>query len=110
MMTLQQVLAQHPTLSDVGFGPGDAIRLDEFEFSVRWLHDKPRIKLRGRVGSYGLKHVMERLTGVYVTNGAFIAAALALGIRVQHTHGVNASLGLAIGPLRKLGRTVDYYL
>jgi hypothetical protein len=31
--------------------------------------------------SYYLKHVMERETGKYVSNGAFIAAAISLGYR-----------------------------
>jgi hypothetical protein len=35
--------------------------------------------------SYGLKHMVERDAGEYVTNGAFIRAALDLGYRIRPT-------------------------
>jgi len=66
---------------------------DRREISVckRWLrrHAAPQEKLNPRTNSYGLKHEVERerldKPGVdyYVSNGAFIAAAIALGYRCK---------------------------
>lgn len=43
---------------------------------------------RGRFGSYGLKHVIERAVGMYISNGACIQAALDLDLVVAHSfHG-----------------------
>ena len=46
--------------------------------SAGWVPSK-----RGNYGSYGMKHVMENETGEYVSNGAFIQAALELGFPVK---------------------------
>jgi len=49
----------------------------------KWLHGKPKIsRLNKKASSYGLKHVAENEIG-YITNGVFIAAALAEGFKVQ---------------------------
>lgn len=48
--------------------------------------------------SYSLKHVMERVTGMYVTNGAFIAAALLhapAGLEVQ-LDDLNPAIGIKV--------------
>lgn len=47
-----------------------------------WLADKVKIKtINHRHSSYSLKHLMEEQTYVYVTNGAFIVAAIHCGFR-----------------------------
>ncbi len=54
-------------------------------------------------GSYWLKHVMERATGTYVTNGAFIAAALLLDIPVHVFHdGPNPGVGVSWRSVNRL--------
>jgi hypothetical protein len=46
----------------------------------------------GRIGSYGLKHMVERTEGTYVSNGALLQACRDLGIRAdQITSGVHRS-------------------
>lgn len=45
--------------------------------------------------SYGLKHDVERDMGQYVSNGAFIAAAILRGIQIQSCGALNAYLALA---------------
>lgn len=62
-----------------------------------------RKTLNRKVTSYGLKHAAERAMrglGVgdpYVSNGAFIAAAIALGFRVEQIQGTpNAFLNLVV--------------
>jgi hypothetical protein len=57
--------------------------LDEFERSRRWLRLIPKRQTINRAGSsYGLKHQAEDYIG-YVSNGMFIAAAIAEGFRVK---------------------------
>jgi|SRR5579863_2182284 len=50
-----------------------------------------------RVGSYGLKHIIERWAGKYVSNGACIQAALDLGlvVRPYGPGNPNARLGVS---------------
>ena len=62
-----------------------------------------RKTLNRKVTSYGLKHAAERAMrglGVgspYVSNGAFIVAAIALGFRVEHIQGTpNAWMDLSV--------------
>lgn len=96
--SLAEVLEQHPLLTDYGIGIWEShkktvkerieetkrgqdylrSREDEIRQTMIWLiQNVSRIKtINTRDDSYSLKHVMERATEVYVTNGEFIAAAL----------------------------------
>jgi hypothetical protein len=95
---MADVLEREPVLSDNGFKHGD---IKEAEFlnwreDIRrpaspagfmvargWLKQFGKIKaLNKRGSSYGLKHVAARDIG-YVTNGVFIAAAIAEGFIVR---------------------------
>jgi hypothetical protein len=49
------------------------------------------------VGSYGMKHLVERAIGKYVTNGEFIAAALISGYSFKPGRGPNISSAVASG-------------
>ncbi|MGY4177772.1 hypothetical protein ACVIHH_003063 [Bradyrhizobium sp. USDA 4518] len=61
--------------------------IDEFIRAAALLSRFGRRKsLNRRRGSYGLKHDAERMTGGYVANGMFIAAALAMGFSAMRTH------------------------
>ncbi|MGA8686537.1 MAG: hypothetical protein WB623_19200 [Candidatus Sulfotelmatobacter sp.] len=69
---------------------------DELLAASAWISRRTR-RTKGMTwkwSSYGWKHVMQRETGVYVTNGAFIVAAIALGFKftVEHNPGFNMSL------------------
>lgn len=54
--------------------------------------------VRKKRGSYGWKHVIERKTGLYVSNGAFLEAANRLGFTIKP---------LGTGPNALLNITVD---
>jgi hypothetical protein len=57
----------------------------------------PRKTINRDRSSYGLKHDVERASGTYVTNGAFIAAAIGLGFSFK-TRGPNAYFNFGIRP------------
>jgi hypothetical protein len=107
--TLRRALDAEPLLNDFGYGVFDGHRmskqqksakiaadraamfeprsLEQFEAVRAWLRQFPKIKqVNRRVTSYGLKHVAEHDIG-YVTNGVFIAAAIAEGFQVERAGG-----------------------
>ena len=56
---------------------------DECRRVSAWLFNKPRqININWRQSAYGLKHIAEDEIG-YVTNGAFIAAAIHAGLKFK---------------------------
>lgn len=66
-----------------------------------WINERIepfRRKLRpqNRLNSYGLKHVMERETGVYVTNGQFKGAMQAAGYEAFDTEDINWTYNIQI--------------
>lgn len=103
--TIENAIAKFPDLTDFGFGvyadrklsPAERQRtyaadramlfhprsLDGFAKACAWLAAQPRtVNVNRAAGSsYGLKHVAEHEIG-YVTNGIFIAAAIASGFKV----------------------------
>jgi hypothetical protein len=112
-------MAREPELTPYGFGvfdfrgegrrPGwraETLRqereklrgqLNSFVAARAWLRRFPRLKRvnRRRGTSYGLKHVAEREIG-YLTNGVFIAAAIAEGFVVRRIkHSPNARIGIS---------------
>ncbi len=69
-----------------------------FQYCCLWLANCQPTKGTSRTlgTSYGLKHKVENLFQFYVTNGAFIAAALHLGITVRRVRsGPNGYVGIA---------------
>ena len=75
-----------------------AREVKEFAMACDWLSRQPRRKTVNRgMSSHGLKHVVEGESRCYLTNGAFIAAALALGftVRPMHRGSLNAYLNIA---------------
>jgi hypothetical protein len=123
---MERVLAQEPMLNDFGFGafgwrsltpeeraaamakdrerirePGS---LAQFLAARRWLAGFAKLKsLNQRGSSYGLKHHAAHDIG-YVTNGVFIAAAIAEGFRVQRIRfdGPNAWFNIASAAWRRV--------
>lgn len=106
LSAIERALEKFPQLTDYGFGVYEVGHLSEaerddqfrrdradmfhprsinsFVRARRWLEKQPRTKnvndLAG--SSYGLKHVAEPEIG-YVSNGVFIAAAIAAGFTVE---------------------------
>ena len=105
---IAKVLGREPQLNDFGFGvssdrktPEERIAtferdrasiceptsLAQFMAARGWLSRFDKIKALNKLGSsYGLKHVAERDIG-YITNGVFIAAAIAEGFTVRRMDG-----------------------
>lgn len=54
------------------------------------------------IGSYGLKHDCEKAVGAYVSNGALIAAALALGFPAKRQDPKSLNAFFKIKPLAAL--------
>jgi hypothetical protein len=96
---VQEIIDRYPLLNDCGLGYGShKFDLAEersnlvSEKSVagiiaasRWISTRwARIKtINDRHTSYSLKHIYERVTGEYITNGQFIVAMLLAGFTAQ---------------------------
>ncbi len=72
----------------------------EVDISSQWLNENVNkgITARKWYSSYYLKHIVEKAAGKYVTNGAFIKAALDMGLPFKYsgeTPNVNFKIKLA---------------
>lgn len=84
---IKRICKAEPALCEYGLDPvyaqkhGRHIDPEHFELCVKWLElCQVRKTINPNIGSYGLKHRVERYFGRYVTNGAFIAAVIYLRI------------------------------
>jgi len=59
-----------------------------------WIGRQEIIKSVTQYHSYGYKHIVERESGEYIPNGAFIAAAVGLGLKYR-IYGPNASFNIS---------------
>lgn len=118
-MTLADVLQAHPNLSVHGFKT-DALSAEKHaagrevtpEFETQF--EAARIRLsRARItgsakrSSYLVKHILERMAQRYISNGACIAAAYAVGMPVSTEHfgvSLNALLGINQNDLKRWDR------
>lgn len=78
-----------------------ADNFEHFEVCCQWLSLCKRRKTvnHGIPSSYGLKHMAEDYFNTYVTNGAFIAAVIHLGIPYKVLgHGPNVDVALSSIP------------
>lgn len=86
--TLAQVRNAMPLLTANGLGNGTTqpqIDPEEFEAACAWLIAHTSWSKSAKYfSSYHLKHCAERWAGRYVSNGALMAAAIALGIEFKH--------------------------
>jgi hypothetical protein len=112
---MQDIMRREPELTDFGFGLFDGRKrtedeyetefkrnrkimleprsLEQFERARLWLRRQRKIKhMNLSRSSYGLKHIAEPDIG-YVTNGIFIAAAIAEGFRI-YADGPNARFNI----------------
>jgi hypothetical protein len=85
---MDAILAQHPNLSIFGLDPTDEKNPDRrfTEARIEMIRKVIRVAVKPvsphskkRIGSYGGKHVIERLIDLYITNGEFILAMLMEG-------------------------------
>jgi hypothetical protein len=122
LMPLTEVMRQHPKLNSFGLGVFDESRktpdqrrtelaaareeLVEREPTVleigAWLRENIRPIKTPSVGSYGMKHLVERAIGKYVTNGEFIAAALISGYSFKYRGGPNMQFGMSLRDVKRL--------
>lgn len=123
--TLVDVMEQHPLLNSHGIGVFDTYRttpeqreadlaagrreLVDREAMVMtaaaWLRDNITPTQTATVGSYHMKHVVERALGEYVSNGELIAAALVAGYSFKHTEGPNLELGMSARDVKRVEAT-----
>jgi hypothetical protein len=82
-IAVAKALALLPTLTPSGIGaPAGEFDLKEVATAIKFLRQcRPAIK--PRFSSYGLKHVAERWSRRYVSNGALIAAAVYLDLKIS---------------------------
>lgn len=83
------VLKNHPTISEQGYdGDGNYQNLlsncEVFDRCCLILRSIDKSKsVRKKHDSYGLKHLLEKIMGGYVSNGAAICALIDCGYRIQ---------------------------
>lgn len=114
-LSLAKVMEQHPQLNLFGIGTFDPrskgpeqrqaeladgrARLVEREAAVleiaTWLRENIAPIKTPTIGSYRMKHVVEKAIGEYVANGELIAAALIAGYSWRYTDGPNPLLGMS---------------
>ncbi|MGH3947502.1 MAG: hypothetical protein ACRDSE_00020 [Pseudonocardiaceae bacterium] len=124
-LSLAEVMERHPQLTSFGIGVYDprcktseqrqaelaeeravlAGREATVLEIAAWLRENVRPIKTPTVGSYGMKHVVERAIGKYVTNGEFIAAALMAGYAFKHTDGPNVLLGMNARDVKRIDAT-----
>jgi hypothetical protein len=73
----------------------DVPEAKEVELCKKWIkHNCLQTKtIRPKLGSYQFKHIVERNCGVYISNGAFIQAAIELGYDYKPC-GINADFNM----------------
>lgn len=99
---IKAIMAEHPDLSSTGWRSWRQVEADiqQFEMyrcqmqtdnframvsdAIIWLALRP---ISPRRTSYGLKHAAEAEIGRYITNGAFIVAAILVGYKPSHLDG-----------------------
>jgi len=107
---LDAVLAANPRLKGNGLAPFEAgdtpsrVDLGQVDLAIRWLdYHGRRTTVNPNYSSYGLKHHAEKTAPAlrpgavpYISNGAFIAAALYLNYRVSQIRGTpNARINIS---------------
>lgn len=71
--------------------------LQQFLTCKKWLNKVVKIRSFNRNHtSYGYKHMVERWADLYVSNGSFIAAAIALDFPIRRTHSKSPNVFLPI--------------
>ncbi|UUY52347.1 hypothetical protein NRK68_34300 (plasmid) [Streptomyces yangpuensis] len=119
--TLAEVMQEHEQLGNFGIGVYNPPRLTAQQRRAELLVERENLRreeglvletalwLRDNImpiktpsaGSYSVKHLMERATGTYVTNGVLIASALVVGYPFRYDQ-PNVWFGMSRRDLSKL--------
>ncbi|MBF6340861.1 hypothetical protein IU450_33965 [Nocardia abscessus] len=122
MLSLAEVMEQHPQLGSFGIGvykqPGQTPAQRQAELTderktlaeqevwvveiATWLRANLTPIKTPTVGSYDMKHMVEKAIGTYVTNGELIAAALIAGYPHRYTDGPNLQLGMRSRDMKRI--------
>jgi hypothetical protein len=84
------------------------LHFDEFKICCDWLTKFKKVRTP-QYSSYYLKHVVEKLAGVHISNGTLIAAALHLGLPTKFFHdspNVNVAISKKCPYLKNVGIVV----
>jgi|TARA_R110002124_G_scaffold45705_2_gene137972 hypothetical protein len=101
-------ILKHPRLSPEGFGEYEK-PINEFEIqqAVKWLEEvaRDRSTVNRKITSYGWKHIAEKNSErKYISNGAFIFAAIKLGFLVKCIEdGPNAYINISSKSIKGRG-------
>jgi hypothetical protein len=119
--TLAEVMEEHEMLGNFGIGvfsshsltakqrraelavERENLRLNEdlVVGTALWLRDNITVIKTPSVGSYGVKHLIERATGDYLPNGVLIASAFIVGYPFRYDQ-PNVQFGMSRRDLKKL--------
>ena len=105
--SLEEVQQKHPEVNANGFVTNEAhspVNEKQFALAQQWLFERTtqQVRYNNKRTSYGLKHDAERWhvangTGLYLSNGAFISAAISMGYKVRRISDTpNAVLNIRI--------------
>ena len=74
------------------YGPPDP---EQVRLCVKWIEENTKVlkTIRPNAGSYYLKHVVEKAYETYISNGAFIQAAIEVGFRFERDR-LNATFNM----------------
>ena len=78
----------------------------EVSICAEWIEKFACVSKQARANSYESKGMVERWAGEYVSNGAFIQAAVCLGYKPRHIQGRNCMFRM--NPSMKGVRFLDY--
>lgn len=107
MRTLQEVMDKYPRLTDNGFvslkHPEYEKRraallrdIDDVERARHWMAKRVKNKtLCKSYSSYYIKHIVEKSTGKYLTNGSLIAGAILAGFRIDDDWELNCYFNIS---------------
>lgn len=81
------------TRNEVPFGESEVAMVEE---CCKWLVKNTIVAKTGSSSttSYYLKHLVERASGTYITNGAMIVAGILLGFRIKRVNELNAHFNM----------------
>jgi len=84
-------------LGSEGLGYSNAIDEKEVSLCKKWIkkYITPRKTINTKKGSYNLKGLVEKDTSTYISNGAFIKAAIELGYEYKE-NGKNAYFNMSL--------------
>ena len=85
-----------------GFGRKSSINKKEIQLCKEWIKKwiLPRKTINTDQGSYGLKHIVEKSSKIYISNGAFIKAAIELGYNYKKNN-LNAFFSISFVKAKK---------